>query len=325
MKTVKLWFTGFWEDFQPEDNMFTSILQKRYHVVLDEKEPDFLICSPLGQPFSYMRYDCPRIMYTGEFQSVDFTAIDYFIGYDDISFGDRAYRFPLFLYSGSATFRHCEPLTEDQARQLLREKTHFCNYIFGHDTELGVREQILEGLSAYKRVDCAGRHRNNMPGGLTYNMQTKIDFMRQCKFSICAESVRYPGYTSEKIGHAFDTYSIPVYFGAPDTGVAFNEDAFVDFDRYRSVEAMVDKVIQLDQDDDMYIAMLCQPRYNAMDYEEKMMGGLESFLYNIFDQDKEEAYRRPRFYRSHWHESYLKEYNHTLNALPYKVLRKLGV
>jgi len=168
MKKIKIHFLGFWEDFNPRNNMFTSILRRRYELEYDSVDPDFLICSPLCKPFEYMRYDCPRIMYTGEFISVDFTAIDYFIGYDDISFGDRAMRFPLFLFNDDAVFTNYEPMTEDEAVRILKEKKYFCNYIFGHDTELGIRERILEGLQAYKRVECAGTHRNNMPGGKTF-------------------------------------------------------------------------------------------------------------------------------------------------------------
>lgn len=322
MKTVKLYFTGFWDDFCNEENLFTRILRKRYHVVIDPIDPDFLICSSLGKPYEYMNYDCPRIMYTGEFNSADFTALDYFIGYDDISFGDRAYRFPLFLYD--VTRFTDKPLTEDEAWALLKKKKYFCNYIFGHDTQLGIREKILEGLSSYKRVECAGRHRNNMPNGLTFNMFSKLPFMEQCKFTISAESVRYPGYTSEKIGHAFQTHTIPIYFGDPDINKDFNEEAFLNYSSFSSVEDLVNKVIEIDRNDDLYVHMLCQHRYNVADYEERKFKGLEAFLYNIFDQTKEEAYRRPRYYRSYWHEVYLQEYNRAVYTIPFRACRKLG-
>ena len=70
---------------------------------------------------------------------------------------------------------------------------------------------------------------------------------------------------------------------------------------------LVDKVAQIDQNDDLYVSMLCESRYNAVDYEEKKFKGLEEFLFHIFDQEKEQAYRRPRYYRSYWHEVYLEE------------------
>ncbi len=322
MKTLKLYYAGFWENFNVEDNFFSKILKKRYEIVLDPVNPDFVICSPLGKPFDYMRYDCPRIMYTAEFISADFTAIDYFIGYDDISFGDRAYRFPYFLYD---CFDHYKGSpTEAEARKMLEQKEYFCNYIFGHDTQLGIREKILEGLSAYKRVECAGTHRNNMPGGMRYSMMEKLPFMEKCKFTICAESVCYPGYTSEKIGHAFQAHTIPIYFGDPDVNRVFNVKAFLNYNAFGSIEELVDKVAQIDQNDDLYVSMLCESRYNAVDYEEKKFKGLEEFLFHIFDQEKEQAYRRPRYYRSYWHEVYLEEYHNAVNTLPFKLARKLG-
>lgn len=322
MKTVKIHFVGFWKNLDFENNIFTALLKRRYHVVFDSVDPDFLFCSPLGEPFDYMKYDCPRIMYTGEFLSANFNTVDYFIGYDDITFGDRALRFPLFLMDKLGDQTSNDILTEDQAAAILREKEYFCDYIFGHDTQLGVREQILEGLSAYKRVECAGRHRNNMPDHQVFNMDSKKPFMKKCKFSISAESVRYPGFTSEKIGHAFDARAIPVYFGDPNIGNDFNEDAFVDYNRYKTVEAMVSKVIEIDRNDDLYISMLCQNRYNQLGYEEMMFKKLADFLYHIFDQDKEEAYRRPRFYCASRHEAYLWHYNDMQGTLPWRLDRK---
>lgn len=327
MKTLKLYYAGFWENFDKEDNFFSEILKQRYEIVLDPVNPDFLICSSLGQPFEYMRYDCPRIMYTGEFNSADFTAIDYFIGYDDISFGDRAYRYPYYLYDyqKESVFKRCgQPLTEEEARKILRQKKYFCNYIFGHDTQLGIRERILEALEDYKRVECAGTHRNNMPGGKRYSMMEKMPFMEQCKFTICAESVCYPGYTSEKIGHAFQAHTIPIYFGDPDVHKDFNEKAFLCYKASDDIDDLVRKVRELDQNDDLYIAMLCQNRYNTDGFEEKKFRGLEEFLFHIFDQEKEAAYRRPRYYRSFWHEVYLEEYHNAVNTVPFRAARKIG-
>lgn len=325
MKTIKLFFTGFWSDFDYEDNMFVNILRKRYNIKIDSQNPDFLICSPLGQPYEYMRYDCPRIMYTGEFISPDFSAIDYFIGFDDISFGDRALRFPLFLYTRDGVYPSSQPVSREEAKRILNTKEYFCNYIFGHDTALGIREKILEGLSRYKRVECAGTHRNNMPGNLTFNMHSKIPFMEKCKFSIAAESVCYPGFTSEKIGHAFRTHTIPIYFGDPDISNDFNTDAFIDYNQFETIDALVEKVIEIDQNDELYIHMLSQNRYRVDDYENMMYKKLTEFLYHIFDQEPEQAYRRPRFYRSGQHESYLLEYNRLIQSAPYKVMKRLGL
>ncbi len=325
MKTVKVYYVGFWSDFSVENNMFLNILKKRYNVVCDSENPDFLICSPLCKPYEYMKYDCPRIMYTGEFISADFTAIDYFIGFDDIQFGDRCLRFPLHLYASVGTPLETKQLTEEEAVKELASKEYFCNYIFGHDTALGKREEILEKLQQYKRVECAGTHRNNMPNGITFNMATKRAFMRKCKFSIAAESVCYPGFTSEKIIHAYREYTIPIYFGDPDILKVFNKNSFVDCYNAPSIDQAIEEVIKIDNDDELYVSMLIQNRYNIANYEEEMFKKLEQFLYNIFDQDKDVAYRRPRFYRAGEHESYLKEYSTLQNKLSYRIFKKFGV
>ncbi len=325
MKTIKIHFTGFWKSFDPQNNMFMYILKKRYNVVLDSVDPDFLICSPLGKPYEYIKYDCPRIMYTGEFLSADFNAIDYFIGYDNIDFGDRSFRFPLFLWSDDGKYLSCEPMTREQAKKELEQKDLFCNYIFGHDTALGVREKILELLEQYKRVECAGKHRNNMPGNEIYTIRTKPQIMKRCKFSITAESVCYPGYTSEKIVDAFRAKTIPVYFGDPTISNDFNHNSFIDVLQFPSIEKAVERVIEIDKDDDLYIDMMCEYRYLISDYEAKMFRKLEEYLYHIFDQEKEDAYRRPRFYRAGWHETYLKEYNKHMLSAPHRILKKLGI
>ena len=102
------------------------------------------------------------------------------------------------------------------------------------------------------------------------------------------------------------------------------EKAFLNYNAFGSIEELVDKVAQIDQNDDLYVSMLCESRYNAVDYEEKKFKGLEEFLFHIFDQEKEQAYRRPRYYRSYWHEVYLEEYHNAVNTLPFKLARKLG-
>lgn len=323
MKTVKIHFLGFWSDLDFENNMFSNILKKRYHVVIDEKDPDFLFCSPMCEPFAYMKYDCPRIMFTGEPLSADFTAIDYFIGFDNIQFGDRALRFPLFLVNNEAQGRVYAPLTEDEARKKLKEKEYFCNFIYGHQTVSGIREQMLEEMSKYKRVECIGRFKNNMPDGRTVTMHKKIPFMEKCKFTIACESMRYPGFVSEKIVHAYDAHTIPVYYGDPDIGNTFNPESCLDLGRFSCMEQMMEKVIEIDNDDDLYIHILCQNRYNQMDYEAGMYKALEEFLYNIFDQDKQEAYRRPRWYYAAEHEMYLWHYNDMLGTIPFRLDRKL--
>lgn len=256
-----------------------------------------------------MKWDCPRIMYTGEPVSPEFYSIDYFIGYDYVTLQDRAMRLPLFSLKDPRLHDIVnKKINDEEASNILKNKKLFCNYIYSHETVDGMRVKILHELEKYKRVECAGSHLNNMPGGVCYNYQNKLELMEQCKFSICAESIKYPGFTSEKIAHGFDAYTIPIYYGNPLVEEDFNSKAFVNCMKFNSIEEAVEEVIKIDRDDEKYISMLTECRYNDALYEIKKYEELERFLYNIFDQEKETAYRRPRYYTTGLFESYLKDY-----------------
>ncbi len=202
-KVINIKFLGFWEGFDPADNLFYNILKERYDIILSEK-PDFLFFSPLCKAFEYMKYDCVRIMFTGEFYSADFNICDYSIDFDDISFGDRHIRYPLFLYERSGPYNKREKLTRKQAEDVLKSKKYFCNFIFGHDSKTNKRESFLDAFSTYKRVDCAGSYKNNMPNGerVTFG-GTKGPFVQKSKFTLAIESVDYLNYCGEKITDAF--------------------------------------------------------------------------------------------------------------------------
>ena len=113
--------------------------------------------------------------------------------------------------------------------------------------------------------------------------------------------------------------------GDPTVNKDFNLNSFVDCYQYPTIDDAVERIIEIDKNDDLYIHMLCEYRYKVADYENVMFKKLEEYLYHIFDQDVEEAYRRPRFYRSVWHETYLKEYNKYMLSVPHRILKKFGI
>lgn len=322
MKEIKINFIGFWSDFNKENNLFMEILRKQFRVTISES-PDFVICSALGKPFDYLKYDCVRILYTGEPLCPDFNVFDYAIGFDRIEFGDRCFRYPYGLYNIQKA-EHCIPLTREDAEKALREKEFFCNFIYGHKSAYGERERLLETLSKYKRVECAGTLCNNMNDGKTVTYSgDKIDFVRRCKFTIACDSVAHPGFVTEKIRDAFIGNSIPIYFGDPYIAEEYNTKAFINCRDFDSFEAVLERVKELDQDDEQYMQMLMEQKYKDADYVEKKRKELEHFLYNIFSQEPKQAYRRLRFYASKYHEDYMNEYRKLSDSKVYKIYKRL--
>ena len=312
-KKVKVKFLGFWKEVEDTDNLFYNILKERYDVEISE-DPDFLFFTPLHAPLAFARYDCVRIMYTGEFYSADFTMSDYAIDFDDFTFGDRHMRYPLYLYRKDGPYQKRKKLTYDEAKAILEQKKYFANFIFGHGAVTGKREEVLEAFSKYKRVDCAGRYLNNMPNGevVTYG-GTKGPFVQKSKFTLAIESVCYPDYCGEKITDAFENYSIPVYYGNVNVDKEFNSKAFINLHAYDTVEDALEQVKQIDNDDERYIQMLMEDEFADPDCPQKKYEELKAFLYNIFDQDKEDAYRRTRWYRSYQYERMYKYASYHFN------------
>jgi hypothetical protein len=277
-------------------------------VEISEK-PDFVICSNRGKPFEYMQYDCVRIMFMGENLSPDFTVFDYCIGFDFLEFGDRYFRLPFGSYFDDAKLWIPEKLTYDKAKEILEKKQYFCNFIYGHPSSHQMRESLFETLSSYKEVVSPGSYLNNVGGGKTRcSWQEKHDYLRLSKFTIAGDSIRYPGFVTEKIVDPFRYHSIPVYSGSTRIDEDFDQNSFIWCKSKDDLNDVLEQVKYLDTHDDEYIHMLMQcPLYDE-NYLVQKYDALEKFLVNIFSQDADEAYRRVRYFCAQQHETYLKKY-----------------
>ena len=85
--------------------------------------------------------------------------------------------------------------------------------------------------------------------------------MRRYKFTIAFENASFPGYTTEKLADALVARTVPIYYGNPLIGQDFNTKAFINCHDFSSWRAVIDKVIELDQNDEMYKAYLREPPF----------------------------------------------------------------
>lgn len=323
MKTIKLDFCGFWSDFDKENNRFVDILRKWFEVKICS-EPDFVIASVLGEPFEYLKYNCVRILYTGEPLSPDFNLFDYAISFENIKFDDRHYRYPYPLYNHQRADALNETLTLEKAKQILNEKKYFCNFIYSHPSANGDREALLAEIASYKDVECVGSYKNNRNYTVKFG-QEKIDFVKKCKFTIACESVSFPGFVTEKLRDAFAGFSIPIYLGDPNVENEYAPNAFINCNQSRyNFGEILERIREIDQNDELYLEMLMAQKYADKDYLKKMDTGFEIFLYKIFSQNPNEAYRRLRLYRSKMHEDFINDYRELQNNKKFKIFRKIS-
>lgn len=294
-KHIRIKFVDFWDDFVPENNLFYQLLSEHYDVELSDN-PEYLFCSVFGD--EHLRYDCVKIFYTGENQSADFNLYDYAIGFDRMEFGDRYFRLPIYyLNRYQKDFR----LMQEKHKKPVPEKSGFCSFVYSNDRASEVRERFFEQLSEYKPVSSGGRYRNNIGGPVA----DKLAFEQGHKFSFSFENSSYPGYCTEKLMQSFAAQTVPIYWGDPAVAETFNEDAFINCNKYTSWDEVLETVKHIDSNPELYNHMLATPALKHPDEDsiEAKLKQLTEFICHIIDQPQENALRYNRVY---WGRRYVK-------------------
>ena len=277
MKTIKVKFVDFWKGFDPRNNFLMDILKQRYHIELSES-PDYLIFSVFG--FTNLNYErCVKIFYTGENLTPDFNICDYARGFDYLSFGDRYMRLPLYAVYGIEKL--ASPKVIDKEKVLKRK---FCSYVVSNNIGAPERSRFFHLLSEYKKVDSGGRWENNVGGPVP----NKLDFIKDYKFNIAFENSMYDGYTTEKIMEPMLVNSLPIYWGNRLINKDFNPASFINVSDFPSLEAAVEHIVMLDNNDDMYLSILSKPWFNDENYLD-WKARFFHFFDNIFNRPIDEC------------------------------------
>jgi len=307
VKTIKIKYVGFWEGFQPKDHYLHRTLEKLYDVQITDN-PDYIICSCFDE-YCYLEYPQIRIMCSGENFIPDFNLIDYGVSVYPLDFMDRHFSFP-GMVGWPDPFYELMKKKRNYTNDILYDKDLFANLIYSHDSENCMRSELYHLLSQYKRVESPGPLLYNMLGGerVSRSDGSKEALQRRTKFTLCCESTCHEGFVTEKIFEAFLADTIPVYCGSSTITDIFNRDAFINISDYDNLQDVVERIKELDQNDEAYLQMLRQPIFHDPDYIQRTQRNFESFLRNIFDQPIETAYRRSRVYAAAKHEKTLKQW-----------------
>lgn len=249
-KKVKINFTDFWNDFNKKDNFFWNIFSKEYELELSDN-PDILFYSCFGN--EYRRYNCVRVSYIGENMRPNFKECDFSFSFDITPENPRNYRLPLYvLYDDLAKLTLPKKLEE-----ILEQKTNFCAFVVSNKFSRK-RIKFFQKLSKYRKVDSGGGVLNNIGARVT----NKIEFLKRYKFTIAFENSSYPGYTTEKIFEPMKVSTIPIYWGNPLVNIDFNTKSFINYSEFENEDEVIEKIIEIDKNSDLYYEMLKQPSLN---------------------------------------------------------------
>lgn len=277
---IRINFTDFWKGFNKESNYFINFIRGMYgadNVVISDN-PDYLFYSCFG--FENLKYDCIKIFFTGENIVPDFNLCDYALGVHNIVFGDRYMRLPFYMLYQDAYERALNRNGNFQTAGCDLSNRKFCCYVISNALADSFRNDLIGELEKYKTLGSGGRLNNNVGGPV----EDKLDFISKYKFCLCFENSSAAGYTTEKILEGFAGGCVPVYWGNPDISSEFNEKAFINCNKFSSIENVIDEIKRVDNDAELYISMAKEPIFTEQSTgkREEIEKRLHQFFSAIF-------------------------------------------
>ena len=282
------------------------------NLVWDDDEPDYLFVfayvynnPKLFKIFRRLsrRKEMIRIFCWGECLYPDLNIFDYAVQFcRKFRDRDRISTLPTRM----AWFEHDDfenNITHAQALEILKSKHRFCNFLYSNAFPFPYRDNLFYALSGYKKIDSLGKHLNNVgtlisgetDGTFTSMMRLAAVIKSRYKFTITAENARFEGYNSEKLFTSFMAHSVPIYWGNPYVAEEYNPEAFVNCNDYDTVDAVVERVKEIDADDDLWAHIVSQPLQTQAQKETSLTEyeHYKEFMINIFSQPLRKAKRIP--------------------------------
>jgi hypothetical protein len=278
MEEIRIDFVDFWENMNKTNFYFFKLLSRKYTVIIDSVKPDLIFYSDYG--FNYLKYNCKRIYWTGENIRPDFTGFDFGFTFD-YNNNKKHYRLPLYsLYiDGLGMSKKINDLkTKQEYVEVWNKKTKFCCMVVSNP-RAKFRLDFFEKLSKVKLVDSGGKVLNNIGGPVP----DKLAFIQDYKFVLAFENEMQDGYTTEKILEPAFKDCIPIYWGNKSIHLDFNPKRFINYHDFSSEEALINKIIEIDENPEVAVEMLMNPILNqnriASDLEvELVLSHIESII-----------------------------------------------
>jgi hypothetical protein len=272
-KKIKIDFTDFWGGFDKTNNYFYNLLIEEFDVEISNN-PDYLFFSVFGN--NHQNYKCTKIFYTGENVAPPLGYCQWSFSFDYLD-DSRNYRLPHYLlYDGYYELSRPKVIDESLANR------KFCNFVASNGN-CKERNDFVQQLSKYKKVDCGGRWMNN----IGYAVTDKRKFQSEYKFSIAFENDAYrPGhswYITEKIMEPMTVNSIPIYKGADNISQDFNRNSFINCHDFKNFDDVIQYILHIDNNDNEYLSILREPWFldNKIP-NNNSVENIKAFLYKIF-------------------------------------------
>lgn len=254
-RPIQVDLINVWHEPTPEakeNNAVIQLLRTRFDLRISD-DPELIFYSRFrGNHKLHRRYDCLKFFVTQECDRPRPRQADLSLSFDpDSPINIRVPNWRFYFKNLETIF---SPFDVDAE---IASKTDFCNFVYSN-MKARQRIRFFHLLSRYKPVQSGGRFMNNIGGAVA----DKRAFQSTHKFSIAFENESYPHYCTEKIVDAFAARTVPIYLGDPYVTRDFNPQAFINGHDFKSLNALVDYVKAVDQNDDLYRQYLSCPPFN---------------------------------------------------------------
>lgn len=250
-KTLRI---GFADTFSTAINFFMDVFNKHYHVIRDDVNPEYLIYGEGEFGRSNERFDktkVKKIFYTGENARPPFGDCFAAMTFDHEN-SPKHYRLPLYVVDMHGamlegfTNSHLKITNVEHDYEKDYDMRDFCSFVVSNPRQ-EMRNAMFHLTNEHRRVHSAGPHLNNMGAILPRDkLKYKLEFLNNYRFNICFENGSQPGYVTEKILNAFQTKTMPIYWGSPTVGRDFNTNAFINVHNFATLNDVVKYVAHLD-------------------------------------------------------------------------------
>jgi hypothetical protein len=280
-------------------NYFTGLLSRKYDIRMSDR-PDLLIYSSRGD--MHRLYNCRKVFWTDESIRPDFSQCDYAVTCFYID-DPHHLRLPYYVVWGGLSGRELLK-TQEEIDTIVASKRKFCSFLVTNVNphRAGKRIRFFEKLSRYKKVDSGGKALNNIGRVVPEGACPKFDFIKEYKFNLCFENKSMEGYTTEKLVDAMWARCIPIYWGNPLVGREFNTRSFLSLHDCRDDEELIEKIIEIDRDDEQYRRLLAEPYFPNNEVNEYFDENriLDFFEKILSDPAPPVSHRRRYFHLGRW-------------------------
>lgn len=214
-KTIFIWFINF-----------IKLNIGDVKIINNNENPDILICSCMGNIENVINKKAKiKLFFYGEnleryppYNNLELlkSTFDIIAGFKYSDKDNKLFRFPLWLcYYPYYNIKNKENNIVKYLEYEFKKNSKIEKYFFGsliarHDRG-GQRKILLNELEKYGKVLCPSNFNNNYKK-IARGNKAKIDFIKNSKYNICPENSKYEGYFTEKIFHAFEAGTIPIYW-----------------------------------------------------------------------------------------------------------------